>query len=252
MRAARINADPEKRGAGGETGGVGYLGSSEVAEADQRRKIEGRDMSDQMHLLGFAITGKEFVAMDDLKRVGIDHWRGVRIEFERRGKQRAAEAFEYPALHNYVWLRPYPAQMRHLSTVRFLGSSFHFLSPASVRQLADFRARVDQKEAASRAIIVQQAEAMQIAKCKALAAEGRKAELAAKRAMISAMLAEYVSGDQITIREGILAGEMATFRRMVQGAHDVIPYIEAEMQIMGRVTPIKIDPLSVRRAPQPT
>ena len=51
-------------------------------------------MTEQLNWLGFAVTGKEFVAMDDLRRFGIDHWRGVRIEFERRGKQRTAEPHE--------------------------------------------------------------------------------------------------------------------------------------------------------------
>lgn len=202
----------------------------------------------KMNLLAYAITGKEFVAMDDLTRYGIDHWRGVRIEFERRGKQRTAEPHEYPAIHNYIWLRPEPEQMRHLSGVRFLGSTFHFLGPRAITDLQRFQREVEAKEAEARAIIVEQERAMEIAKDKARAAESKRAEMAAQRAMIKASLAEYAAGDPIIIRDGILAGEMATFKRLVQGAKDVFPFVEAEMEMLGRITTVKIDPLAVRRA----
>ena len=202
----------------------------------------------QLNLLAYAITGKEFVAMSDLSRFGIDHWRGVRIEFERRGKQRTAEAHEYPAIHNYIWLRPTHQQMQHLSRVRFLGSTFHFLGKHAIADLMRFQGEVEEKEAEARAIIAEQERAMQLAQDKAKAAESKQAEMAAQRAMIKAALAEYNAGDPIIIRDGVLAGEMATFRRLVQGANDVFPFIEAEMQMLGCVTKIRIDPLVVKRA----
>lgn len=61
------------------------------------------------------------------------------------GKQRTAEPHEYPALHNYIWLRPTNAQMPYLAKARFLGGTFHWLSNAAIRQLAAFRERIDAK-----------------------------------------------------------------------------------------------------------
>ena len=202
----------------------------------------------QLNLLAYAITGKEFVAMDDLTRFGIDHWRGVRIEFERRGKQRTAEPHEYPAIHNYIWLRPTHQQMQHLSSVRFLGSTFHFLGKHAIADLMRFQSEIAEKEAEARAIIAEQEKALALAQDKAKAAETKRAEMAAQRAIIKAKLAEYAAGDPIQIREGVLAGEMATFKRLVQGANDVFPFVEAEIQMFGRATTIRVDPLDVRRA----
>lgn len=179
-------------------------------------------MSHQSDLLGYAITGKEFVAMDDLTRFGIEHWRGTRIEFERRGKQRTAEPHEYPALHNYIWLRPTTGQMRHLSQVRFLGGTFYWLSDASVRQFGVLRDKFDAKYQEAKRI------------------EGNRKAIAD--------YAAFKPGDMLEIREGPLAGEMAKFTALVQKAQDLFPTIKAEMELLGRAVSVKLDPLSVRRA----
>lgn len=201
----------------------------------------------RLEWLGYATTGKEFVAGEDLARFGIDHWIGTRIEFERRGKQRTAEPYEYPAIHNYVWLRPTHRQVAALSEVRFLGRTFHFLNAASVAALNRFRAEVEAREARQREIIRQQEQLRAIAADKAMEAEKRRDMLAARRAMLKAMMAEYRAGDTLEIRDGILAGEMARFRRLSLGAGDVHPFIEAEIEMLGRVAVVQIDPLSVRR-----
>lgn len=179
-------------------------------------------MAGRLDLLAYAMTGKEFIAMDDLARFGIDHWRGTRIEFERRGKQRTAEPHEYPALHNYIWLRPEPVQMQYLSSVRFLGKTFHFISRAGVQQLGRFRDRVEEKYEEAKRI------------------EGNRKAIAD--------YAAFRPGDLLEIREGPLAGEIAQFAKLVQSANDLFPTIRASMELMGRVVPVTLDPLAVRRA----
>ena len=169
--------------------------------------------------LAYAVTGKEFIAMDDLTRFGIDHWRGVRVEFERRGKARTADPYEYPALHNYIWIRPTPSQVAKLSEVRFLGSTFHMMGRAAIRGFDLFRGEVEERHA----------EAMRIV--------GNRSAIA-----------EYKRGDPIQVRDGVLAGFMATFHRMVKRQHDLFPVIEAEMELFGRSSVIHLDPLDVRRA----
>lgn len=205
-------------------------------------------VSRKLDWLAYAVTGKEFIAMDDMKRLDIDHWRGTRVEFERRGKARTADPYDYPALHNYIWIRPTPAQVSRLRDVRFLGKTFHMMGIAAVREFSAFRDKVDAKEAEAREIVAHQEEELRIAQQMAAMAEGRKEQLIAKRAMIKASMQEYRDGQMIEIRDGILAGEMAKFKRLIIGAEDVHPFIEAEMEMMGRVTTVRVDPLAVRRA----
>lgn len=178
-------------------------------------------MGKQYNWLGWAVTGKEFVAMDDMDRHGIDYWRGVRVEFERRGKQRTAEPHEYPALHNYIWIRLQSDQAHLLSKVRFLGSTFHILNKEALRQFQRFSEIVDAKREEARRI------------------EGNRKAIAD--------YAAYQPGDALEIIGGPLAGEMATFARMIQTAHNLFPTIKAEMELMGRTVPMELDPLDVKR-----
>ena len=171
--------------------------------------------------LGFAVSGKEFDAMDDLEAFGIAYWRGIRIEFERRGKNRTAEPFEYPYLRNYLRIRPTHAQVRLLSRVRYLGGTFMPLSKEAGKQ---FDALAERADAA-----VEQANR---------AAGNRKA---------IADYAAFKPGDPLEIREGALASEMARFVKLIQRPHDLFPVILAEMDVMGRTTMVEFDPLAVRK-----
>lgn len=209
--------------------------------------------------IGWAITGKELVAMDDLERLGICYWRGLRIEFERRGKQRTAEPHEYAALHNYLWLQPTMEQVSLLSKVRFLGSTFMPLGPAARREFERFRNEVEAREQRARDLIEErkrlEKEAKELAEARKALAEARAseakaaaAELAKARAKLRTALAAYRKDQKLEIASGPFAGMLATFGRMVQAAHDLFPQIEAEIEIFGRPTSVRIDPLSVRAA----
>ncbi len=218
-----------------------------------------KDSQIKANWLGYAITGKEIIAMDDLSRLGIDHWRGIRIEFERRGKVRTAEPFEYSALPNYIWIRPEPYQVSLLSEVRFLGHTFRPLLPQVVEQFAAYRCQVEAKEAEARALIAEREEILAQARAekqaivaqvmkRAEAMKVKEASAAKRMTEYRTAIVAYQDGARIEIREGPLAGELATFRRMVQGAADLFPSIEAEMEMMGRVVPVLLDPLAVRKA----
>ena len=197
--------------------------------------------TNEMHWLGYAITGKELVAMEDLDRFGIKYWKGLRIEFERRGKVRTAEPFEYAALPNYIWIQPEAHQVARLSEVRFLGHTFRQMHSHMVREFAIFRDKIEAKEAEARALIEER-------KKLAEAAKRKEADAAKRMALYRTAIAAYQEVALIEIREGPLAGELAKFKRLVQGASEPFPRIEAEMQMMGQLISVKLDPLSVCKA----
>jgi len=205
-------------------------------------------MGDKLNWLGWAMTGKEFVAMSDLARFGIDHWRGVRIEFERRGKQRTAEPHEYPALHNYIWVNPTLEQVPMLSKVRYLGSTFHMLGLTAIKQCREFHSEVAQKEAEARDLMAEREHILEEAKARGVRKAQGEAALSKRMAAYRTSIASYTEGAQIEIRDGALAGEIATFRRLVQNAHDLFPRLQADIMMMGQLVPVELDPLDVRRA----
>ena len=153
-------------------------------------------------------------ALDDL---GIPHWRGVRVEFERQGKKRLPEPVEYPSLPNYVWLWPDHHQIHQLRDVKHLAHTMRFLTDADVRAFGVFRAAADARHA----------EAMRIV--------GNRAAIC-----------EYRQGERLIIADGPLAGMLATFSRMVQASD--FAHVEAEVEIFGALVPTVLDPLSVKKA----
>lgn len=172
-----------------------------------------------LDLLGYATTGKEFEVMDQLAALGIQHWRGERIEFERKGKVRTAEPYTYPALPNYVWITATHGQLHRVVSIKHLFPTVQFMARGDVAGFEAFRRSAEARLAEANRII-------------------------GNRAAISA----YRKGEKLEIRDGSLAGKLARFSRMIHSANEQFPQIEAEMELFGMVTKIKVDPLSVRRA----
>lgn len=173
-----------------------------------------------IHMLGYARTGKELEVMDALTAAGIPYWRGITVDFVRKGKNRTAEPVERPSLPNYIWLQPSdPEQIAAMREVKFLARTVKFLCDGSARAFAAFAREADARRAEADRIV------------------GNRAAIC-----------EYKHGDRIEIRDGALAGQFATFRRMVETAADLHPRVEADMLMMGGVVPVRLDPLSVRRA----
>lgn len=169
--------------------------------------------------LGYARTGKEFEVMDKLEALGVEHWRGQRIAFERKGKNRTAEPYTYPALPNYVWFSVPNDRFHLVSAIPHLCSTFIALSPANCATLGRFREAADERLA------------------EAQKAVGNRTAIAA-----------YNQGDELEIRDGAFKGFIARFERMVRLAHEQWPLVEATVTIFGRETTAHFDPLSVARA----
>lgn len=169
--------------------------------------------------LGYARTGREFEVMDELDRIGVAHWRGERIEFRRLGRNRTAEPYTLPALHNYVWMRFRPEMLMAVHAVPYLAPTMLALTAASVAALEAFRLKAEERLADAK-------------------------ECAGRREAISG----YQQGDVLEIRDGALVGLLARFERLVKAASDPWPRVEATVSILGREAVTTFDPLAVRRA----
>lgn len=193
-------------------------------------------MSD-IHILGYARGGKEFEVMDALEACGIDVWRGEVIEFERRGKQRIPGAYSYPALPNYIFANLDYGQLHHVVSIRHMAPTVDFLTRGAWRGFAAFRAEAEARLSEAKAII---AESDRLARENMRANDHRKHLLS--------KLAQYKEGQGLEIRDGVLAGEIARFTKLVQHSWASHPMIEVEYELMGRPVRIEVDPLSVRSA----
>jgi transcription antitermination factor NusG len=59
-------------------------------------------------------------------------------------------------------------------------------------------------------------------------------------------VAEYKPGELLHIIAGPLAGQMATFIRMIERADETFPEIEASLTLMGREVKTRVDPIHAR------
>ena len=187
----------------------------------------------ELQIMAYATTGREFEAMDDLDAIGVDHWRGTRIEFERRGKSRVAEPYSYPALPNYIWITAPHHLLSDVMDVRHISRTVKFLGASDVASWRRFQREAEARLAEAQGII-----------------ERRKIMEAANadRRQIINLMAGYKRGDTLQIDGGAFAGMLATFSRMVVKAGERHPMIEAEIDIFGGKTTAAIEPLHVRRA----
>jgi transcription antitermination factor NusG len=188
-----------------------------------------------MDWLSYARTGREFEVFDDLAALSIQHWRGERIEFQRRGYKRRAEPFVYPVLPNYVWITlPDERKLRDdqitaILRIEHLARTFHALLPQHVEAFQDFRrwadTRLTQAHAATNAKLIAEYNATGISR-----PDSR---------------ADYAPGDLLEIRSGPLRDQLVRFRSLVEGAERIS--IRADVVIFGRQTTVDVDPLNVKR-----
>jgi transcription antitermination factor NusG len=186
-----------------------------------------------LQIMAYTTTGREFEAMDDLDAIGIDRWRGTRIEFERRGKSRVAEPYSYPALPNYIWITAPHHRLADVMDVRHISRTVKFMTLADVASWQRFQREAEARLAEAQGII-----------------ERRKIMEAASadRQQIINLMAGYKRGDTLKIDGGAFAGMLATFSRMVINRGERHPMIEAEIEMFGGKTTAAIDALHVRRA----
>ena len=171
--------------------------------------------------LAYATTGKEFEVADKLAADGFDVWLARKIDFIRRGKRRRPDPVERPRLPNYLFLSLTDAEWHrlHQNVPKYLAGTMYALRRDDERELDRFRGASDTEYA--------------------------KAQKAAQN---QEAIAEYVRGQRIVDVTGTFGDACLTFRRMVERAQDLHPRIEAEMEMLGRVVKVELDPLDVRAA----
>jgi hypothetical protein len=175
--------------------------------------------------LAYIQTGREFEVAAELEARGFPVWVARKITLERRGKRRRPDVIESPYLPNYAFLDLDDAAFHRLMhtnrPVKYLARTMTALRRDDEAALMAFRADIDRAYA-----------------------NAQKHVQNASRAD----LAEYRRGQAIRQISGPFADTLLRFRRLVEGAADLHPMIEAEMDLMGRAVRVKVDPLDVKAA----
>ena len=184
-------------------------------------------------IMAYATTGREFEVMADLSELGVTHWPGMRIEFERRGKSRIADPYVYPALPNYLHITAPFSMLSAIMDIRHLSRTVKFLHRADVASWQAFQRASDARLTAAQHIIAER---------------DRMATAKASRQDIINLISTYKAGDALEISSGAFAGMLATFGRMVVKPGNLFPMVEASVQLFGQEVLTDIDPLNVRKA----
>lgn len=168
--------------------------------------------------LAYATTAQELNAQEACEALGYTAIVPRKVEAVRRGKKRWAEAIVSPYLPNYVWVEGGPDAFYAIRDIKEFRGSAMGITPQSERGVRAFIERVER-------------------------------DFATRMAQIEAgeRVAEYQPGDLLSEMTGPFAGKVARFRRMIESAYSLFPSIEAEMELMGRVVRVKMDPINVRR-----
>lgn len=161
-------------------------------------------------------TRREFDAQEEAEALGLTCYVPRKVEMIRQGKRRRPDAVVRPFLPGYIFVET-NADGWHL-----LKSSKHFRTWFGIgpNEAIRVQAFIDRCEA----------------------------EYQQRMAQIEAgeRVSEYAEGDTLEITLGPLAGQLARFKRIAEGA--MFPEVVAEAELMGQVVTIKLDPLAARRA----
>ncbi|MDC0657061.1 hypothetical protein N6L27_03530 [Leisingera sp. SS27] len=157
-----------------------------------------------------------------LRALGLEAVAPRKIEFKRQGKKRHAEPVTSAYLPGYIFAEIPAAMFTKAIQCRGLSPSLMAVSPQEVRRhVQPFLSKVEQENAEAQRII-----------------DSRD----------RAAMCQFEPGAALEVLAGPFADRVVEFTGMVQSAHDMHPMIEAQMEILGRLTRVKVDPLDVRAA----
>lgn len=171
--------------------------------------------------IAYARAGHEFAATDAIRDLGVECWCARKIEFKRiaQSKDRRPQAIISPLLRNYLFI-DCPAD-RYLAVVatKNVASTMRMVGTTEARHVMAWL-------------------------------DARRDDFDHRQAQIDAgeRLSEYQPGDAMEILRGPLAGQFATFRRIVESDHELFPRAEVETDMMGGKRRASVDILDVRRA----
>jgi len=166
--------------------------------------------------LCYARTGKEFEVESALRECVNDVWCGRVIEWKRVGKKRRPEPIEKPALPNYLFATMTDGQFHEAQGIKYLAATMAPLGRHAERGFHRFRHAVD--------------------------AEYAEADRARRNSEVPS--SEFRVGELLEIIGGPFSERIATFRQVVERAHELHPRLRLDVDGV----PVEIDPLDVRRA----
>lgn len=161
-------------------------------------------------------TGKEFDAQEECDTLGIVCHVPRRVDMIRQGKRRRPDPVVRPFLPNYVFIEATPEQWHALKDTKHIRTTLG-IGEGSARLVHRFIASVE-------------------------------ADYAQRMAQIEAgqRVDEYNEGDALEIIAGPLAGQLARFKRIAEGA-GIFPEVVAELDLMGQAVTVRLDPLAARK-----
>lgn len=166
-------------------------------------------------------TRGEWAVQQQLERLGIEAHAPEKITFRRSGKNRLAEPRHDVCLPGYVFMAVPDRRYFRLVEVDGLGMVMPIHGWEVMHHVKPFIKEAEEKAAEARDIIARNDRVR---------------------------MAEYSPGAALVVCSGPLEGQEVKFRRVVEGASAPHPEIEAEMEIFGAVTRVKLDPLDVKKA----
>lgn len=171
--------------------------------------------------IAYANTGQEFAAKDQVQQAGYACTVPRQVNLVRHQKRRRPDVVVSPFLPNYIFIHGEEAAFHAVKnikeirpTMRFVGANEARLLQAFIDRVeADFAARMEQIEAGER-------------------------------------VSEYQPGDLLTLMTGPFAGQLATFRRIVERPGAAFPMIEADVtvRLLGKPVVAVVDPINAKRA----
>ena len=163
-------------------------------------------------------NGREFDLQEQLEALGLKCDVPRRVDLIRQGKRRRPDAITSAYLPGYAFAWFEAEDWHAIKGAKYVRTMMG-VSAQSERLVRAFLARVE-------------------------------GDYLARMSQIEAgeRISEYNPGDLLQIMTGPFAGQLATFARIVQSAHDVFPSVEAELDVFGRKVKVQVDPIAARRA----
>lgn len=168
--------------------------------------------------IGYARSGHEFDVEADIRALGIIANVPKDLVAKRRGKQRHPEPCDQVVMTNYVFVRCTDDDWYRLLDVKHLARR-KMLVPVGQENRVQWFIENWQGEY----------------------------ERAAARVAAGERLSQYRPGDRLDILGGPFRDQLALFSEVVE-ADEGIPRIKAEVEMMGRMVPVDLDVLDVRKA----
>lgn len=164
----------------------------------------------------------EFAVERQLRALGLDAHAPRKIEFKRVGKKRLAEPITSAYLPGYIFAEIPASMFTRAIQCRGISTTLMAVTSQEVRRhVQPFLAQVDNENAEAQRII-----------------DSRD----------RAAMCQFEPGQALEILAGPFMDRIVQFTRMIEAAHDRHPMVEASVQMFGRASKVKLDPLDVKGA----